>query len=513
MMTKCFSLHRWLVCGVILLLSIIPLSAQDIPIPYVYYYSQTEQAFIVQRADRTDQSVLVDFEPPERQPRIIGAGWSPSGNWFTWMTEGGGGGTGPNNVYLVARDGGNLTTVFNEQVAIVLEAEWSPTHDLLLIRYGESSDNILVYDPVKQQAVFEMRGLELNPVTLTTMFTVQWSPDGSMLAIAEWTSQRLFLVDQSNFEIERSLPASTSPPSSSAVPQWFSTTLLAYLASEQNELILEDISSGHRTTVALPEEDILYIYPSPDGAYALVYTYRPYQPNQAPSASTGYTLWLLSINESFLTLLEDDIVVRLYSEAPVRHSYWSSNGLAYFVNADHQISVVDPVTHSTTLIEPTLHGALLHDQAIWTINNTLVFSLYLLDGLEASDTHTYEYDPLEAKLRLIEPQASNDSGSGNILQISPLGYYAYRTFIHQPDTRERFPLSIISSDPKYGSVVAIEDVRWHPAEAWLFLISWQLDGVYLINLVNLDSTVQIELGLCPPDSQACFGWLPPKSED
>src|SRR5690606_8601632 len=107
---------------------------------------------------------------------------------------------------------------------------------------------------------------------------------------------------------------------------------------------------------------------------------------------------------------------------------------AYFVNADHQISVVDPVTHSTTLIEPTLHGDVIYDQAIWTINNTLVFSLDLFDRLEPPHTHTYEYDPLEAKLRLIEPQASNASGSGNILQISPLGYHAYRTFIHQPDT-------------------------------------------------------------------------------
>lgn len=57
--------------------------------PYIYYYSDRLNAFVIERADGTDKHLLGDsIMPPVQKPAfgyyIEGPGWSPSGRWFAW---------------------------------------------------------------------------------------------------------------------------------------------------------------------------------------------------------------------------------------------------------------------------------------------------------------------------------------------------------------------------------------------------------------------------------------------
>lgn len=52
--------------------------------PYIYYYSDEHQAFVIERADGTDTRVIM-FMPAEAGSQFSGPGWSPDGEWFAWF--------------------------------------------------------------------------------------------------------------------------------------------------------------------------------------------------------------------------------------------------------------------------------------------------------------------------------------------------------------------------------------------------------------------------------------------
>ncbi len=62
--------------------------AQESSNPYIYYFSDTLNAFIIERADGTDTRVLgeglMGFTASADNIYVIGPGWSPSGQWFAW---------------------------------------------------------------------------------------------------------------------------------------------------------------------------------------------------------------------------------------------------------------------------------------------------------------------------------------------------------------------------------------------------------------------------------------------
>ena len=70
----------------LLLCVLIPVEASDEEIPFMYYYDESESAFIVERADGSDRRILAEYAFPDMVNSnflvIGGAGWSPSGEWF-----------------------------------------------------------------------------------------------------------------------------------------------------------------------------------------------------------------------------------------------------------------------------------------------------------------------------------------------------------------------------------------------------------------------------------------------
>jgi hypothetical protein len=473
-------------------------------IPYIYYYSQDQEAFIVERADGSEMSVLAEYQLSEPHTQIRGAGWSPSAKWFTWNTFG-------DTVHFVNRDSSAVGDVFVERV-VVKQVTWSPTEDLLLVRFADlfsgATENLLIYDPTFQQTVFEIRGSELNSRTLETLLVAEWSPDGSMLAVVDNATRQLMLIERDVFQIRQTISASgtasLSNPYPGSLPQWFSNDVLMYLSPDQDALVLHHIRSGEVTSIELPFTDsVQRVFKSPDGQYALIYTLSP-----APEYTTD--LWLFSLSEAQITLIQEQVTAPIANisvsyEAPLPESQWSDNGFAFFVDDTHQMNIINAPAQTHEAITTPVQGRVVYNHGLWTPENTLVFTV---QSGETLGYQTYEYLPETDHLLLLDPENPDALSDVWIFSLSGRGYRAYNQFVEDPFTGERFPFAMQVSDPMYGTV-SVVDVRWHPTKAWFFLISWAIEDLRLINVANLDLSIQAELGLCPVDSAACFGWMPP----
>ncbi len=110
-------------------------ASQPANAPYIYYYSDRANAFIVERADGTDAHIFGDGLMKREAgtlPEVSGPGWSPSGRWFAWSLKNIGAygwGSDRSQSFVVKVDGSRRITLLdglnNVQMA------WSPTHDLL----------------------------------------------------------------------------------------------------------------------------------------------------------------------------------------------------------------------------------------------------------------------------------------------------------------------------------------------------------------------------------------------
>ena len=82
-----------LILGLMLFLSALPsaeLSAQgDIPsdAPYIYYYSDWLDSFVIERADGSDSRLFGAGLIPDGTNMVGGGRWSPSGEWFVFMAR------------------------------------------------------------------------------------------------------------------------------------------------------------------------------------------------------------------------------------------------------------------------------------------------------------------------------------------------------------------------------------------------------------------------------------------
>src|SRR5579864_2788173 len=117
-----------------------PAHGQSSAAPYIYYYSDEINAFIIERADGTDTRILgAGLMPPlapETLPLVSGPGWSPSGKWFAWNFAQIGTGeirTGYDNIlpYAVKADGSQRLTLLDGLKNV--EMTWAPHSDLLFV--------------------------------------------------------------------------------------------------------------------------------------------------------------------------------------------------------------------------------------------------------------------------------------------------------------------------------------------------------------------------------------------
>lgn len=112
-----------------------PPTRSNAPIPYIYYYSTTENAFVVERADGTDSRLLAQDVMPDDYEIIEDVKWSPSGEWVAWRGRiFAGPGHTPTKVWITSTDGRKRVSLLDDAYEVRLIA-WSPKADLLFVIY------------------------------------------------------------------------------------------------------------------------------------------------------------------------------------------------------------------------------------------------------------------------------------------------------------------------------------------------------------------------------------------
>ncbi len=470
--------------------------------PFIYYYSFANSTFVVERADGSERKLLARFQLPDTHTWIEGAGWSPSGKWFSWTSAAPFGTSSPNmNVDIVSRDGSSHFSLLDEvgNRAIVRKAMWSPVQDLLLFSYTFVADTgdwvaqkIVVHDPITNRNLIEFE----NPHQGAHFLRVSWSPDGKSIAAFDGDVYLLTLENSDNDLIHISSQDDASEICSDfgSLPHWIDEKTIAYLHPQRPELTINNLSSQMLTSIDFPDGEITHVDWSSDAAYALVYL-------QPVSSDIDPQLWLTSLTGD-KTLLANEVQFTNNCIAPFDESAWSQYDQAFFITSDGQLNIVSiNKDHNSPELIPNLGRVLEFSPIRWSEDRLLFLTIVTGSSSEISsyspETHATATILSETvSSRFFNPETGRlfyaDSGLGIVVDSA---------------TDERVEIKFLA-DSKYGTIGVDKNI-WHPDASWLFLTSTSIETVNLINIVRSDGTGQRQLSLCRPDSKTCFGWLPP----
>ncbi|HLY26280.1 MAG TPA: hypothetical protein VKQ72_08065, partial [Aggregatilineales bacterium] len=183
--------------------AIAPLQAQPEAVPYIYYFSNTLKAFVIERADGTDTRILGDglLAPDaseyanaysEGYYLIDGPGWSPSGRWLAWGADlftgyyDHGSGSKP---YVIRSDGAQRVTMLDNLDDA--EMAWAPHADLLLVAsqldpFSGANKNTFIglIDPTRNVPIAAF-SLPFSHAMNCGIGDVRWTADGH--GIAQYT--------------------------------------------------------------------------------------------------------------------------------------------------------------------------------------------------------------------------------------------------------------------------------------------------------------------------------------
>lgn len=289
--------------------------------PYIYYYSNRYEAFVIERADGTDRRIfgenlinyddyrLLDFNGHllEGDFRANDYGWSPSGDWYAGeivrvVTVGGTPSGETIKPFIInPTTGEKLTLLDNYQSA---QIKWSPNRDIamisayreewlpqdeytlynneLLVRYVYR--DLLLIDVPRNTLIASVKFEQLTDEIgyFSSYFPITWSQDGKYCIVSMTTDEpnsndRVFYVFDKNAHINqytRKNVVSHNIPNS---------TQIAYLDDEA--LVVEDLVTNEQQRFDfVDDERYLDFNWSPSGNYALI-------------SSQENGLWFLSLSE------------------------------------------------------------------------------------------------------------------------------------------------------------------------------------------------------------------------
>lgn len=170
-MSKCRALLFVLWLGVF----VSPCQAQEPANPYIYYYSDTFNAFIIERADGTDTRVLGDGLMPwpeeDQAMEVDGPGWSPSGRWFAWTyayVDAYGGRSEICNPLIVSADGSTRLTLLDGLCGVRLA--WASDRDVLFVAAHEA-------ERIPRENLASLLAVDYDPQTIEQFVAADWAKE------------------------------------------------------------------------------------------------------------------------------------------------------------------------------------------------------------------------------------------------------------------------------------------------------------------------------------------------
>jgi Tol biopolymer transport system component len=148
--------------------------------PYIYWYDDTADALVIERADGTDSRHFALGTLPDDYS-IGDLNWSASGEWVAWLVHHDSGpGYSRGQLRISRTDGTELLNLIPED-ADVRYAEWSPTDDYLFVTYqlDESATVVVTIIDVSSSAIHARMTLNGSFAWNHVPTTTYWLSDGS----------------------------------------------------------------------------------------------------------------------------------------------------------------------------------------------------------------------------------------------------------------------------------------------------------------------------------------------
>lgn len=485
--------------------------------PFLYFYSEQEKAFLIERAGGTDIRVLSKYTLPENH-LIGGPGWSPSGKNFAWFSS---------SEYGPYVDQPSFAFLVNDQhrtlpllsgLGEVSLMEWSPINDLLLVtRVREGSSSI-------SGSILEMYIFDENAKILLREAYVQeavdyieWSPHGDYVLIYFHTNSskengiyKMRVVSPDGRSQERDF-YQQSPFCS--LPRWSVNNVVTYFDITRKYLVLESLLDNKvKAQLNLQSKIPRFVDWSPNGQYALVYTTSNCQEDTSQ-------VWFLSITQKALELVADDVEL---PELPYRNrlveadsgvypfSTWSQNSVFSAFISSGQLVIFDPRVSKANRINPATSNEGQVDSVKWASNDLVVFTW---TEKSSSGDSIYSYNPITSEIQLLIPSESGTPYIGYFSLSPDEAYLAYVSSSKCGDVcimnltgKAQVPVYLQSD---LAAELPVDEVIWHPRESWLFVLG-EIDrgsGLRLVNVVSASGMAQRDLGVCKLGT-SCFGWMP-----
>lgn len=497
--------------------------------PYLYYYSIEYQAFVIEQVDGTNRHLLGDGLIPDDHNFVYEAGWSPSGDWFAWIS------TlanpfpnfNPNQAYIVSADNQTHPTVLNE-FSNIAQMKWFPTQDLLVVIdfpnelnmqdafEPDSSIRIALIDPAQNIIINEYRTPVASyagkgqPMLSPEIFH---TADDEIMVVPlktfeinaekEYLFEDIILLIHKAEEIEfKRYPSDESTQTQILRLNDISTTYTIHQFNQTyyiNELLGD-------SQITFTGDAVKHFIPLVNG-YLLIKT-RLFCENQPTNCPPQIKILRMDNLQELPLFGEETDNARGYV-------YPSPNGeYLLFRDEDSQFQLL------------TLETAELIDIPLGDIEPRQADSSdeYWLDNRYFSIANG-QYIDNRVKVLLFDVQQKTNQimhlyGTSGSVFLSPdqshMAYYRggndIGTVIHQIETD-----TLIHIRPDSRSYLSNPDgeVYWHPSGEWLLLAEDTLvagGGVprsRWIGVVKQDGTMRREVDWCWA-TKICYGWLPPQ---
>lgn len=475
--------------------------------PFLYYYSTSEAAFIIERADGTERRTLAEFSLlPDHS--IVGPGWSPSGEWFAWATD-----ISPTlstdpefSAWVINRSGTNLSPI--HEGGQVLYLAWSTVSDVLMIVYADDeNDNRLVLEIIdiqSNQSLFtEQIGIFYQWATTTY---ASWLPDGNHFAVYSATqreniySMRVFsvtgqLIGERRFAYQEEFSRYET------LPAWSEDGKVIYLAPTEHTLVIDDFFSGDVQALPLEAETLAYVDWSPRGDFAMIYT-------GSLNDIDTLTLWLYDHEMHQISLLSDMPQPNYWNSrgglvTAYPTSTWNMDGeTAFFLDTAHRLYTLTPASREIREVTPpelSDWDVLPFNNVVWQDDGSLYFIVN-----HVSDTVLVQYLPEENLYNFIREDVSAFAIHYPFIAMTNCDVRHLFGCILNTDTMQEHPLQL--DYPSY--TVSSTGFLWHSSGDWAIMIGESVFGYGFLgvtdsmveNYRSLETSCRLNL--------SCYGWLP-----
>jgi hypothetical protein len=487
-------------------------SAQDVSVaPPIFYYSRDEQAFIIERADGSDREILAHYElpcDPDYDCMIDGAGWSPSGNWFSWRRSF----SPPNQtIYLVQRETHKVDALIPLPNHIINKVLWSPTDDLLMLHIlttdFDAAQRIYIYDPSQLRMIAAYGGGDI--------FRASWSSQGQLLLVYKDRIEEISFNGATTHVQQIGPPAFSVPsPACFDYPHRLRDGEIAYLDRDLMTWVIENPHDHTQLRIPIPQDGqgsgVYGTEWSPNENYAFIYLWNRHD--------RAMSIWLLSIPDQSFSQLANGVerpspnCAEILFRPPFE--VWSTNNKAIFVTPiDNEIAIyegffIDPVDKFISSFGISLYSS-TRPHLRWSEDGKWIFFVAeRLPNIYEREQAIFSYNMQTRQLNILSPwKNSREQMAVGTMRNGYLPYGRSGQFFLL-DLASGLTLKIDHTySLTYRQNFSPEDFVWHPSNDWIYIAFSDLSLDYIMTVVDPQTGYHRDVTICTP-TVTCFGWLP-----